>query len=276
MAVITDTELKEQIKSGALDRVYFLYGTEQYIKRKYLYALIEAATDGQPNSFSYAVFEQKNFSADTLHDFISILPFGTDRKCAVISDVDFSCMPQSEADKLAAAINDIPEFCTVLFYCNTAEPVNPPSEKADSKIFDGKKTKQKNRFAEIMKLCERLGCVVKFEAKSDPEIVQFLTRYAAKQGSRMHPTTARYLIENCGNDLQSLINETDKLCMLCMHSEITDKDIDLICPRTLESNVFRITDAISAGNADRAVAVMSDLFAAKVSSDQILGALSAS
>lgn len=261
MAVISERILNEQIKSGILSRVYFLYGSEQFVKDRCFSRLCAAASGNSKNSFCYAVFDEKSFDADKLNDFISMLPFGADRKCAVVSDVDFSSCSKADAEKLTDIIKNVPDFSTLIFYYNAVVP--------------GKRGGDKNRFSEIIKACSEYGETVEFKPMDESGTAAYLVKYAAKHGGNMSISAARYLTETCGTDLMQLVNETEKLCMLNPGSEITKRDIDLICTRSLESNAFKITDAISAGSADRALAVISDLFAAKTAPEQILGAISA-
>lgn len=259
MSVISDIQLKEHIKSKTLSSVYLFCGEEAYLKSKYLKLLTDAALDGSDSNFGYAVYETENYNTDILYDFISMLPFGVDKKCAVISDVDFGDKFSGETDKLIQALSDVPDFCTVVLYYNALEP--QLTKKSYKAIYD---------------FVKEYGDVVTFDKKKQADLVPFLVKLAANNNCRMNTHVARYLIENCSDDIKTLVNETEKLCLFCKGEEITTSDIDSICIKTLESNVFSMTDAIIVGNTDKALAVLNDLFASKTASEQILGAMSAS
>ncbi len=259
MPVISDIQLKEHIKTNSLSRVYLLCGNEAYLKTKYFNLLTKAALDNDDSNFAYNVFETENYNTDLLFDFISMLPFGVNKKCAVISDVDFGEKFSGEVSKLIDALSDIPEFSTVIFYYSAIDP-----------------EKGKAAFKDLIEFIKDAGDIVRFDKKTERDIIPFLTKLAANNGSRMNSHTARYLVDCCGDDLQTLINETQKLCFYCPGEEISSSDIDKLCVKTLESNVFSMIDAIVAGNTDKALSVLNDLFFAKTASEQILGAMSAS
>ena len=259
MPIISDIQLKEHIKTNSLSRVYLLCGNEGYLKSKYLNQLVKTALDNEDSNFAYSVFETQNYNTDIFYDFISMLPFGVNKKCAVISDVDFGEKFSSDVNKLIEALSDIPDFSTVIFYYNAIDP-----------------EKSKTSFKALLDFIKDAGDIVRFDKKTERDIIPFLTKLAANNGSKINSHTARYLVDCCGDDLQTLINETEKLCFYCTGQEITPSDIDLLCVKTLESNVFSMTDAIVTGNTDKALAVLNDLFFAKTASEQILGAMSAS
>ncbi len=57
--------------------------------------------------------------------------------------------------------------------------------------------------------------------------------------------TINHLIELTGNDFNRINNELDKLMELCLNSKKIDKkDIDLVCLKNSDTNIFALIDAI--------------------------------
>ena len=57
--------------------------------------------------------------------------------------------------------------------------------------------------------------------------------------------TINYLIDIIGNDFSRIKNETNKLLELCYEKKVIEKnDIDLICIKNVDTNIFELIDAI--------------------------------
>ena len=57
--------------------------------------------------------------------------------------------------------------------------------------------------------------------------------------------TINYLIDIIGNDFSRIKNETNKLLELCYEKKVIEKnDIDLICIKNIDANIFELIDAI--------------------------------
>ena len=64
----------------------------------------------------------------------------------------------------------------------------------------------------------------------------------------------------CGDLMNTLISEIGKIGAYASHRRVTRADIDAVATPQLDSVVFQMTDAISAGDFDKAASVLGDLY----------------
>ena len=115
---------------------------------------------------------------------------------------------------------------------------------------------------------------MEFPRKSDDEIVKLLCAGAGRRGCLMKPDVARRLLEQCGNDLNLLLNELDKLCAVAGNSEITTVILDQVAIKNLNAQAYELSNAILQQHYEKAYLILHRLFACRAEPLVILGALS--
>lgn len=101
-----------------------------------------------------------------------------------------------------------------------------------------------------------------------PQLIRWLSGYAAAQHGTLSATDSRYLVERVGQNQQLLKNEVDKLLLLDPH--ITRTAIDLLTDKTPQSTIFELLDAAFSGHSERALALYKEQRTLKVEPQQIL------
>lgn len=259
-----ESRLRQQINSGVFSPAYFLYGDEPYLKSGYAAKIAEKSVKKRTPGFDYLRFEGGDFTLDDLIDAAELLPFGVAVKCLEIIDLPLPELSDSEYRKLLELLRDPPPTAILVFRFAAVDP---------QKSAKGVK---KTRFAEVTELIAEHGLVVRLDQREEGGLVAMINSSVTRRGCRISGSTARYLVETCGTDLNTLHNELDKLTAVRAGEEITPADIDCYCCRTLESDTFVMVRAINKGNAQTAMRVLSDLFTRKTEPLLILGALSSS
>ena len=84
---------------------------------------------------------------------------------------------------------------------------------------------------------------------------------------------ASYHVAYSGSDLNLLINELDKLCAYAAGREITQRDIDAVCIKSVEATAFDMVKALLRGKYADAYGMLDALFAQKTEPVMIAGAL---
>ena len=97
---------------------------------------------------------------------------------------------------------------------------------------------------------------------------------AARRGCTLRPENARLLLDWCGNDLNLLLCELDKLAALADGGEIDRALIERAATRNLESRVFDLSKFILSGQYTKAYDMLHTLFALKEEPIMINGVLS--
>ena len=91
----------------------------------------------------------------------------------------------------------------------------------------------------------------------------WLERRAKALGCMIEPGDASYMIFLCGNSMTNLAGEMEKAAAHTTTGVIKRYNIDAVCSPVLDAVVFDLTDAVTAGRFDRAVALVGELLAQK-------------
>ncbi len=257
MKPITEAALKKQIKEG-LAPVYLLYGDESYLKQHYVNQIIKRAVAGD-QSFNLNRLDGAP-DMQALYDAASQLPLLSPQKCVLVHDWDIEKLAASELDKLLEIVAEPLDTTVLVFWFDTVE------------IQIKKATKFKKLAAAVEK---RGGYAVELNHRSPAELQRMLCDGAARRGCRMEPTTARYLIETCSDDLQTLLAELEKLCAYGAGQHITREMIDQVAVRSVDVSVYNLARALTGGRMQEAMRILDDLFFQRVEPLVILGSLSA-
>jgi len=86
--------------------------------------------------------------------------------------------------------------------------------------------KKSARWKAFSAAVDKVGCVVEFPKKTAGDVAKMLCAGAQRRGSSMTPEVARLLVEQCGNDLNLLLNELDKLCALAGVGGVTREHVE--------------------------------------------------
>ena len=243
MAVISEEVFKSRIKSGNLAPTYILFGDDGYLKKMYAEKLTKMTADKDD------IFNFCRFGADCdlqeVYDFIWQIPMMADKKCAVLCDYDFEHCSKTDFDKLLSLATDCPDTSLLIIWF-------------DSLIIDAKKSA---KFKKLVSSAEKGGgAAVELNHRRAPELVKMLTDGAAKRGCKMDPAAARYLIESAGEDINTLVNELDKLCNYVPKGEITKATVDYVCVKTPEASVYNLSKQIFARQSGEALKTLDELF----------------
>ncbi len=256
MPEINEKDLAKAIKDGSFAPIYLFYGQEDYLKRVYLERLISAAV----TDFADINVHRLDGSAST-DDIVSAadaIPMMSEYSCVVVSDYQFGAVSDLQQKQLEAVLSQPNERCVLVFSYESALP-KPKSDKGKA----------------LLSTLTKKAVTVKFERKSEKELIDALCRRASRRSINLQPTIARGIVERCGDSLENLLNEVDKLCdYVGDGSAVTIKDVELICTRTAEASCFALADAVCSGNCDQAMAICSDLFELRTDPLLMLGALS--
>ncbi len=258
MAVIKEPRLKSDLKSGKLERVYFLYGEEQFLTKTYEKKIVDMAVgDGDPD-MNYSRFTQPP-SADTLSDLAESMPFFAEYKCIVLADFDVDKMETAEFNGYMQVIENLPDT-TVLVISQTGIEI------------DSKKPKAKMK--KLMAVAEKMGAVCEFAFMELETIVSLMMKKAQRSGCNLSHDNAVLLAEMCGRNMSFLQNEVQKLCDYTNSGEITRETIDILVPKQVDSSVFSLSNELMSGRVDNAFKILDDLFVQRVETVVIMATLS--
>lgn len=118
---------------------------------------------------------------------------------------------------------------------------------------------------------EKVGEVKEFSLLKLPDLITNLRKIAAAYQVSIDDTTAKYLVECCGTNLQDLINEERKLIEYkSAGGTITKEDIDKLCIKQIQAVIFDLTDNLGKKETKNALEVLHGLLANKEPIQRIL------
>ena len=108
-------------------------------------------------------------------------------------------------------------------------------------------------------LLKEKGSVVPFNRQGQGDLVDWISRRFKAMDHDIGTEDAKYLIFLCGDLMNNLISEIGKIGSYAAHHRVTRQDIDAVATPQLDAVVFQMTDAIAAGNFDKAAEVLGEL-----------------
>lgn len=256
MPEIYENALKSALSRGEISPVYILHGDDSYLVNRYEKIII-SKTCGLDNEFDLQKFE-RDVNLRDVYDAVNQFSMLGGRKCVVLSDYDFESASNDDFEKLLSLLSDNYELSTLIV-------------KFDAVEFD---VKHSARAAKIISFAEKGGgCAVILNHRSETEIIKILTNAAKKNGKQLENSVARYMLENCGSDINTLSRELNKVCNYSINNTITKEDIDLVCTKTVDANVYGLAAQIINCNTLGALNMLGDLIYMRVEPTIILHAV---
>ena len=239
--------LEQDIKNHSFKRVYLLYGEERYLLRNYRDWLIKTIRPNE-DDMNFHYFEEKKIEYGKIVDLAETLPFMSEYRLIVIENSDlFKDAQQSEA-MIVDYISQIPEFTIIIFV--------EKNVKENLKVY---------------KLVNKCGMCVNFAKKDEKYLKKWVTQILGREGKKIRVNTIDFLLERCGNEMQFLMQELDKLIAYSKDEvEITIADIESITCVRVEENIYNLINCIGAKRQQDAIGIYYDLLQLKIAPIYIL------
>lgn len=254
----------------AQDRLYSLYviaGEEKYLVKRAAQQLIKKAGGDVFPEFNQNELGNEA-SVDAIADAVQALPFFAEHKCVSVTDYNVEEKDGTELQKLYELLDSLPETTTLVLWYPTLE-------------VDGKKSAKWRKF---LKAAQEKGGVLLCGRRGARDLEKLLVREAEKAGCVLSRQNAARIVEYAGQDMVRLLGEMEKLCAFALGQarpgeaqaagpEITPRMIEDLVPKTMETTVFLMSNALVAGNYEKAYSLLDALFTGNEEPIAILGAL---
>lgn len=248
-------QLKTAIRSKMPERMYIFHGEETFLLHHYLGQLKKLLVDDLTESFNYHKLNSETFSVQAFCDAVENLPMMAEYTFVHVDDIDLFRMPESDREKFASVIADIPDYCTVVI---TYETVSWNPDK---------------RMAKFWKAISENASIVEFTKQEQRDLVAWIGRHFAAAGKQISTQLAVYLIEITGGTMTALAGEIKKICAYSEADNIVKADIDAVVEPVLDAQVFRMTDMLSRGDYAQALETLQKLVKMQEDPLAILGVI---
>ena len=254
--MLTVENLEKDLKQGNLNSIYLLYGEETF--------LLESCLKKIKNNFGERKEGINEIKLDdtNVNSIISDMEtpaFGYEKKIIIVHN---SGLFKKEGKRKTGVNTKLIE--------NVARYINENIEtikEAVVLVFVEKEIEKNELYKEV----EKSGIVCEFQKLKPIQLIARIKAICKAYKVNIDDNTAKYFIECAGTNMQDLINEIRKLIEYGgENSEITKKEIDLLCIKQLDSVIFDLTDNIGKKNVTKALQVLNDLLYQKEPIQKIL------
>lgn len=210
--------------------VFLFCGEDTYSQKekvKFWQAEFEKKYGGNMN---VTTFNGKDAKANDIFQACSSMPFLSDKRLTVVKDF----LAEGEDEERAAMadlIEQIPEFCTLVFSESTAP----------------------DRRTSLYKKLKKIGKLMEFPTMMGSKLLGWIQKIVEEKGGTIEKDALIFLSELVTADLYRTENEIAKLVGYANDRPINRDDILLLMDTQLTTNIFKLTDGI--GQKNRKVAL---------------------
>ncbi|MCL2036472.1 MAG: DNA polymerase III subunit delta [Oscillospiraceae bacterium] len=244
---MTEEQLLKELKSGTLRRVYYLYGVETFLVETYAERIIAKCFDGNEDDRDSNLVKFSGIAE--LSDFVDAvdtIPMFSDKKVVLLSDPDIEKLDADSAEMLASLFGRVHDMVCVVIRMTGIQP-------------DLKKAKTKKIIA-VLEKSGKQAAVVNFEKMSEAKTADLITRRVNRMGCSISRNNAARLARLCLRNLTLIACETDKLCAYVDYKgEITEKSLELLTARQLDSVVFALSVEITSKRGANSMKLLDEL-----------------
>ena len=216
--------------------LYLLYGTENYLIKKEINKILEFNSIDEINISEYNL-EVDNFK-DILEDVETISMFG-DKKCVIVSNSYIFTAKNIKSD-------NEPEL--LLNYLKNINPDTILIFTTDSEKLDERK--------KIVKEIKKVGTVKEYNKSND---LTNIVRDMFKE-YKIDNNVIRFFIDRCGNNLDILSKEVEKIKTYKDNDLIVTKDdIINLTTKNIDIDIFAFVDTIVNKNKEKALEIYNEM-----------------
>ena len=195
--------LRAALKAQTTARAYLFYGEESYLRQTYVQQLQTLLIPKGSEDFNLHRLSGPRLTAQEVADAVEAMPMMAANTLVTVTDWDIFKLEEAQRSQLIELLEDIPEYCTLLFIYDTV------AYKRDGKM--------KKLAAAIDKNVE----VVEFQGQSRDALVRWLQKRFRALDHQIDLTTADYMLFYCGSMMDNLIGEVNKVAAYAKAEQIT-------------------------------------------------------
>lgn len=230
-------QLLDDIKKGSFKQVYLLYGEETYLRLQYRDKLKNALVPPD-DTMNYHYFEGKDTNPLELIDLAETMPFFADRRVIFVENSGFF---KKASDQLADYLRSLPASAFLVFV----------ETEADKR-------------GKMFKAVKDAGRVVEFATQNDATLKKWILVLLKKEGKKIAEPTLHYFLQKTGTDMENISRELEKVfCYTLEREVITEEDIDAVCTRQINNQIFDMVEAIAQRRQKQALKLYYDLLSLK-------------
>ncbi|WP_144500971.1 DNA polymerase III subunit delta [Bacillus nitratireducens] len=238
------SDIHKKIKKKQFAPLYLLYGTEAYFINETIKLITTEALEEEDREFNVATYDLEEAYLEDVVEDARTLPFFGDRKVILIKSPLFLTAQKEKLEQnikiLEEYIGEPSPFSILVFVA--------PYEKLDER-------------KKITKLLKKTADVVEANAMQVQDVQKWVVSRAEEAQVYIDNTAVSLLLELVGSNVTMLAKEMDKLTLYVgMGGEITSKLVTELVPKSVEQNVFALTEKVVKKDIAGAMQILDGLF----------------
>lgn len=232
------------------NHIYAVYGDVPELIEREIHKIIEAYLKGEPkDDFNYTKYNLYETHFNQIIEEAMTLPFFSNKKVVLVQNA-YIFTGEKVAKEQQLNVDSVIEFIEkynhqtlIIFQVNA------------SKLDERKK---------LVKTLKKHAKIKKVEQMSEQEIKQWIHTYLNENYKEIKQDALDEFLTLTGIHHQMIVQELEKLLLyIGERPHINIEDIKTIVNRSLEQNVFLLTEYIQNGNKSKAIQLMKDLIQLK-------------
>ncbi|MDR2833754.1 MAG: DNA polymerase III subunit delta [Streptococcaceae bacterium] len=231
----------QKIKSKQIDPVYLIYGEEDYLLNQLTTALERYALPDGIDEMSRSIYDLTQTSLSQIIMEAREIPFFSEKRLIFAKNPTFltskktTSGPNHNLDELLDYLKSPSDTAILVFVVNGA--------------VDGR--------SKVVKALKKNALVIEASELRPEETRNFVHQYLKNEQAILSPQALNTLLERTNYSLSLSMQEVEKL--LLFSKNISIEDVRNLVPKSLEQNIFDLSEHVLQGNADKAILLIDDL-----------------
>ncbi|AQQ52952.1 DNA polymerase III subunit delta [Planococcus lenghuensis] len=243
------TSAWKTIRSGKVDPVYLIVGTESHFAEKTVELLkAKLAEDGE---LEYSTIDLDEVPVDAVIEEADTVPFFSDRKLIVARNTSFLKAAERGKEKIDHDFKALERWLA-----------DPPLTSVTVFIAPYEKLDERKKVTKLMK---NHAVLIEAKAPEARDLEVWADHEAKSHGKSIDREAVQKLVETAGTNLTLLSSEIEKMALYLGAEQewITVPLVEEMTPRTLEQDAFKMLQSYLDGDVANALSVYYDLLEQK-------------
>jgi len=233
--IVPPGALEQELTHGHLSPAYLVLGPETYLAHQAVETLRRSTISADLAAFNESEFDASSSTAAEILSAARTVPMMSPRRLVLVKDLH--ALPETEREPLLEYLSAPFERCVLIL---TALDL-------DRRTTFFRKLKEKARILEYPKL-------------KSAALERWVADYMRSRGYTAAPGALKLLLEAAGTDLQTLVNEIEKLALFAGTSGvITGEAVDELAGASRQRGIFELIDALGRRDSRAALQILASL-----------------
>ncbi|MCA5012635.1 MULTISPECIES: DNA polymerase III subunit delta [unclassified Enterococcus] len=238
-------EALQQVRQQQFASVYLVQGTEGYLSELFKTELMNQLIKTEDDQFNFSSFDMEEVPLSVAIEEAETIPFFGDYRLVFIENPYFLTAERKttgldhDIDSLLKYLEE-PSPTTILVF-------NASVEKLDERKKITKSLKKQATFIDVNPMGER-------------EVRQYIEQTIQSEGYDIRPEAFDLLLQLTDLNLSKVMGELQKLFLFSSEDKVISLHaVKELVPKSLEHNVFDLTNEVLSGNGEKAIQLYEDL-----------------